>query len=142
MRKAISSNGDNLQKSRRGTAKKVDDLNFADDIALLEDDLAEVQEIRGRFESETALIEPYFNADRTKIMVFNEGDSGSAITARDGTVMDTVDAYQGAWVENSKKESRARKALAWCTIHKMNMMRKSGLTRHIKERLFVLTVWL
>ena len=33
-----------------------------------------------------------------------------------------------------------RKALAWCALHKMNKIWKSGLTRHIKERLFVLTV--
>lgn len=61
--KTVDSNGDTLcftivpEKSKIFAAKKVADVDFVDDI--LSDDIAELQDIPRRTESETALVRYY-----------------------------------------------------------------------------------
>ena len=50
------------------------DLDFADDIALLSDNIIEAQELLSRVESECEKVGLHLNAKKTEYMVYNIGD--------------------------------------------------------------------
>ena len=79
---------------------------------ILADEISEVQKILRRVELETAQVALYLNADKTGIVVFNDDDSGSLITAKCDTVYYVKYLhYLGDWVENCEKYIHVRKSL-------------------------------
>ena len=95
-------------------------MYFADDIALISEEVNQAQEFLTRVETESARIGLHLNAKKTKIMEFNQ-DSPSQIFSKDGTPIKVVDnfKYLGSWLGSSYKDFEIRKALAWTACHKI-----------------------
>ena len=59
------------RKSRRVGSKNITDVDFADDIALLSEDIRTATELLLRVESAAANIGLFVNVDKTKVMTLN-----------------------------------------------------------------------
>ena len=129
------------QRSRRVPAVIVTDLDFADDLALLSEEIEQAQEVLHRLETEAEKIGPYCNAKKTEVQVFNQ-DRPVNIKAKNGETLKVVEnfKYLGAWTESSSSDISVRKALAWSACHKLRKVWSTKLRRQIKERLFIATV--
>ena len=74
-------------------------MDFADDIALVSDDIKEVEEMLGRVELSTKYIGLSINTGNTKYMSYNNNQPFDIKTI-DGTDLKRVEdfKYNGAWV--------------------------------------------
>ena len=147
MREAIGNDENRLgftieeRKSRRTPATSITDLDFADDIALISDQVQETQELLTRIEKATAKVGLCINVKKTVVMPFHQTDNVE-IKTREGVKLKSVEEfkYLGAWMSSSEKDFNTRKAQAWTACHKLHKVWKSKLPRSTKIRLFVSTV--
>ena len=129
------------RRSRRHPAISICDLDFADDIALLSEEIDQAQELLARVEHESAKMGLKLNDKKTEIMTYNQ-ETPVEITSRSGKKLKVVNnfKYLGSWMESSEKDFEIRKALAWSSCHKLKKIWNSTLSRKIKVRLFLATV--
>ena len=129
------------QRSRRVPAVVITDLDFADDLALLSEEIEQAQEVLLRLETEAEKVGLFCNAKKTEVQAFNQDDPVE-IKAKNGETLKVVQnfKYLGAWTESTAKDISVRKALAWTACHKLRKVWRSRLRRQIKERLFIATV--
>ena len=129
------------QRSRRIPAVTVTDLDFADDLALISEEIEQAQEVLHRLETEAENVGLYCNAKKTEVQVFNQTEP-VIIKAKNGETLKVVNnfKYLGAWTESSASDIAVRKALAWSACHRLRKIWTSKLRRQIKERLFLATV--
>lgn len=135
--------GFQLERRRsRGIGPKVlTDLDFADDIALLSEEIQQAQELLFRVERSVAKVGLAMNAGKTKVMSFNIKSKVDINTAN-GTHLEEVDdfRYLGAWMASTDKDIKFRKASAWRACNKLSNIWKSTLPRPFKLRFFSATV--
>ena len=129
------------ERSRRVPAVTVTDLDFADDLALLTEEMEQAQEILLRLENEAEKVGLMCNAKKTEIQVFNH-DTPVSIQAKNGETLKVVEnfKYLGAWTHSSASDISVRKALAWSACHRLRKVWSTKLRRQLKERLFIATV--
>ena len=147
MRKTLNGKEEELgfqlhrRKSQRVPPIVVTDLDFADDLALLTEEMDQAQEVLSRLEEEARLVGLYCNAKKTEIQAFNHDDP-IEVKSLDGTLLKIVEnfKYLGAWSESTEKDFEVRKALAWSACHKLRKIWSSTLSKNLKVRLFVATV--
>ena len=135
--------GFHLQKrpSQRVPPTTVTNLNFADDLALITEETEQAHEVLTRLEQEAGKVGLQCNAKKTEIQAFNQ-DTPITVNSRDGTILKIIQniKYLGAWMENTDKDCKVRKALAWSACHKLRKIWTSTLSERIKIRLFIVTV--
>ena len=119
MRQAIRNNEEELgfmiqpSRSRRHPAVCITDLMFADDIALLSQEIAQAQELLSRVEMEASKIGLHINAKKTELMTFNYKDEITIITLKGDKVKNVLDfKYLGGWMASSEHDFEIRKAIA------------------------------
>ena len=147
MRKAIEGQEEKLgviverRKSRRSPPLVVTDLDFADDIALIAQEIEQAQELLHKVEVEANKVGLHINTKKTEAMVYNIYQP-IGLSALGGGIIKEVRnfKYLGGWMESSEKDFQVRKALAWNACHKLRPIWSSGMSRNIKVRLFVATV--
>ena len=129
------------RKSRRVGPEVITDFDFADDIALLSEEIEQAQELLSRVETSVGKVGLRMNASKTKYMSFNHKGNIS-IQTNDGTKLESVTdfKYLGAMMESSEKDTKVRKAAAWRACRKLNKIWNSALPRGFKQRLFAVTV--
>ena len=129
------------RQSRRHSKEVLTDLDFADDIALLSDEIQQAQELLLRVRSECKKVGLGINAKKTKGLAFNIEEPPPLQTA-EGTDIEWVKdfKYLGSWVEDSIKDLSVRKALAWKALNSMSKVWKSDMSRSLKRRFFTATV--
>ena len=129
------------RRSRRIHSVDVTDLCFADDIALLCNELCQANELLQRLETEARKVGLRVNAKKTELMAFNQ-ESETDVTSINGNHIKKVDnfKYLGGWLESSEKDVKIRIAKAWSVCHRLSKVWKSNLSRKIKVRIFVATV--
>ena len=146
LRKAINGREADLgftlspRKSRRHPAKALADLDFADDIVLLSDDITRALALLTLVEKECLKIGLTSNAKKTKVMSVNL--PLTALQSANGIPLETVDdfKYLGSWVNSTNQDIRVRKAMAWKALNGMNVVWRSSLSRDLKIRFFRATV--
>ena len=129
------------RRSTRHPSITVTDLDFADDLALISEEIYQAQMVLKRLEDEAENVRLFCNAKKTEAQIFNH--SGQVeIKAKIGKILKNVEnfKYLGAWTESTEKYVNVRKALAWSACHKQRKIWSSNLKRQIKIRLFVSTV--
>ena len=129
------------QRSKRVPAVYVTDLDFADDLALLTEEMEQAQKILLRLENEAEKVGLKCNAKKTEVQAFNQ-DRPVSIQAKNGEILKVVEnfKYLGAWTQSSATDISVRKALAWSACHRLRKVWSSSLRRQLKERLFIATV--
>lgn len=147
LREAINGREDELgftikrRQSRRVPAIKITDLDFADDIALLSDEIQQAQQLLQQIEISSAKVGLHLNAKKTEYMSYNQPINIELKTRRNTALKAVGDfKYLGAWMSCSEKDINIRKAQAWTACHKMRKIWTSKLPRKTKIRLFQSTV--
>jgi hypothetical protein len=147
LRKAIDGQEEPLgfhlekRKTRRVGPVTATDFDFADDIALLSEEIDQAQILLNRVETHVAKVGLKLNAGKTKYMSFNQ-DHATEIKTNDDTSLDKVTdfKYLGAWMESTEKDIKTRKAAAWRACNQLSKIWKSSLQSKFKMRLFSATV--
>ena len=147
LRKAIQGREEELgftlhpRRSRRAGATSICDLDFADDIVLLSNEIEQAKRLVHSVEAECIIVGLRLNAGKTKVMFFNT--DVKTLHSMDGTeikqaLTDTGEQdfiYLGCWCTKDR-DIRTRKALAWKSLHKLNKVWTSDMSREIKIELF------
>ena len=122
-------------------ALKVKDLDYADDLAALANNIQGAQEMFRLIEDTSAEIGLYVNAKKTQFMTANV-PAPKSIKAKDGTLLKEVSDYKylGAWVASSMKDFKVRRALAWVAAHKLKSIWTSSFSNRLKINLMTAVV--
>ena len=131
------------RRSRRHPAVKVTDADFADDLALITDSVAEAQDFLRSLELAANSVGLHLNEGKTKYMGINiRDDDNQTLVAGSGKSIEKVDdfVYLGSRMKSSEKDFEVRKAKAWGACHQMKLVWKSEMRRELKVRLFLATV--
>ena len=129
------------RKSSRVKAVHVTDLDFADDLAVLVEEMSQAQEALSALEREASRVGLVCNAKKTELQAFNQSGPLN-VTSISGETIKEVDnfKYLGAWTASSEADIKVRKAMAWSACNKLDKIWSSKLPRRIKTRLFMATV--
>ncbi|KAJ8353279.1 hypothetical protein SKAU_G00208460 [Synaphobranchus kaupii] len=124
-----------LRRSRRKPAVRLSDLEYADDIGLLEDNQASAQEQLNwlsQTAKETGLI---INAEKTKFLTRNLTDVNIDL---DGQALDQVNDFQylGSFVGSTENDFKHRKGKAWAAFWELKNIWKSTTPLELKVNLF------
>ena len=82
------------RRSKRQSAVRLTDLDFADDIALLSDKIEQAQIILSRVQRECQKVGLALNAKKTKYITYNIDTEGSALKTNDGTELEKVEDFK------------------------------------------------
>ena len=129
------------RRSSRHPALHITDADFADDIALLSDNLENAQVLLSSLESAANCTGLHLNEKKTECMPINiQGDF--QIRTNSNNVLKRVDDYKylGSHILNSGKDFNIRKGMAWSACNKMEKIWKSNLERDFKIRIFRATI--
>ena len=147
MRKAMAGSEEELgftitpRKSRRHPKEVIADLDFADDISLLSDEMIQAQKLLLNVESECKKVGLGLNGPKTKFLAYNV-EVQQPLHTMDGTALEQKDdfKYLGSWADCSERDIDIRKALAWKAINDMSKVWKSTMNTELKKKFFVATV--
>ena len=131
------------KQRRRIPAICLTDLDFADDIALLSDEMKQARQLLRNVETECGKVGLGLNAKKTKVMYFNvekediETIDGKKIKQAIIEQSGEQDfKYLGSWINSKERDISVRKALAWEPLNTMKNVWKSNLADSIKLQLF------
>ena len=129
------------RKSSRYPALHITDADFADDIALLADNLTNAQNLLSALESAANSTGLYLNETKTECMPINIRNRIEVKTLSNN-ILKCVDDYKylGSHIINSEKDFNIRKGLAWAACNKLDKIWKSNLNRTIKIKIFRVTI--
>ena len=96
--------GTETQQKKSGPHKaiRVTDLDYADDLALLSEQIEQAQESLYRLETEAEAVGLYCDAKKTKVQHFNQ-DVPVQISAKNGEILKNLDnfEYLRSWTKSS-----------------------------------------
>ena len=75
-------------------------------------------------------------------MAYNTDDEGTCLKAINGDKLERQAdfKYLGSWIDNTSRDIKVRKALAWKALHSMKNVWCTKMSKHLKLQLFVATV--
>jgi ribonuclease HI len=133
----------NTRNSSKDIPRFITDLEFADDIALLSDNIDNVQEMLNSVEREAALIGLNLNKKKTEYILVGTWDNIDNIQIKvlsgDITRVDDFK-YLGCYIRNSCKDFEVRRGLAWNACKKLWKIWKSEHSSELKIRVFRATI--
>ena len=110
----------NPKRNRRYPAEVITDIDYADDIALICHEIAQAKKLLNRVESEAAKYRLYCNAQKTKMMRFNEDSINDVKSISDGFIEEVDNfKYLDGWMKCCQHDVKARKVQAWMACHKL-----------------------
>ncbi|XP_059833956.1 uncharacterized protein LOC132398475 [Hypanus sabinus] len=116
------------------------DLDFAEGIVLLSDQMEEAQQLLTKVEIECNKVGLHLNAKKTEYMAFNCNE-GILKTVKNDTIKKVLDfKYLGSRMLSLKKDIKIRKVLAWSGMNDMKEIWSSNLTRGLKKRIFLAVI--
>jgi len=127
------------RRSSRHQRTTLTDLDYADDIALLSDDMSSATELLNLVERETKIIGLELNKKKTEFMAFKQQ---GIVTTLDDVALKQVDDFQylGTYIASTKRDINIRIAKAWSALSRMDVVWKSNLEKGLKIRFFQATI--
>ena len=127
------------ERSRRYPAQTITDVDYADDIALRANTLAQVESLLHSQERAKGGIGLHVNADKTGYMCFNQ--TGDIFTLKSGP-LNLVNKYPylRSSVSSTENDINTRLAKAWTANNRLSVIWKSDLTDKIKRSFSQATV--
>ena len=109
------------KRSRRHNPNVITDLDFADDIALMAEELEQAQDFLHCVQENAAKIGLHLNSDKTEFMTFNEVQDTILKTVNNENIKKIDNfKYLGAWIDDTANDVKVRKALTWNSCNKLN----------------------
>ena len=128
------------RRSSRHPAEVIADLDFADDIALLEDNLLEAEVLLHKVEKASQEIGLFLNAPKTKFIHLNSSSNG-VVHALDDSSIDQVEdfKYLGGYTETAH-DIAIKVGQAWGAIHALAKVWNSNIKKSTKIQVFLTCV--
>ena len=124
------------RRSSRHPAQHLTDLDFADDLAITTESVKDAESLLQSLEKAAALVGLHCNEAKTEFITTSidvpELKSSSGVSIKQ--VQDFK--YLGAYIIESPKDFRTRKALAWDACNKLDKIWCSNINNNIKVQLF------
>ena len=118
------------RKSSRYPALYITVADFADDIALLPDNLQGAQSLLSSLESAANSAGLHLNETKTEVMPVNIYKTQEFKTLSENTLKSVQDyKYLASHIRNSEKDLNIRKGIAWTACNKLEKIWKSHLNR-------------
>ena len=128
------------RRSRRYPAKSLNDLDFADDIALLESSIPQAQVQLSRTAEAAADLGLIISAPKTEYMTVNCNPHPALQVYGDSISHARDFRYLGSMMASGRSDLKRRKSLAWCAFWKLERIWKSPqIPIETKVRLFSTT---
>ena len=109
------------KRSRRHNPNVITDLDFADDIALMAEELEQAQDFLHCVQENAAKIGLHLNSDKTEFMSFNQVQDTVLKTVNNENIKKVDNfKYLGAWIDDTANDVKVRKALTWNSCNKLN----------------------
>ena len=116
------------------------DFDFADDISLLSNDIAQAQKLLDLVEQECKKTGLHLNSSKTKYIALNT-PSEVELTTADGQLERVENfKYLGSYIMSSAQDIKVRKAKAWKALNDMSKIWTTDISRPVKARFFFATV--
>ena len=123
------------RKSSRHPATHMTDIDYADDLALLADDIYKAENLLHHIEKATSQIGLYINVKKTEYVSINQSGKIQALNGSDiKEVQDFV--YLGSHIQSTEKDIDIRIAKGWAALSKLSSIWKSNLPDDLKRDLF------
>ena len=124
------------RRSRRHPAEVIADLDYADDIALLENSIEAAQDLLIRVERACKDVGLYLNAPKTKYMHLNPS-TNIHLVASDGSEIELVNdfKYLGGYTD-SGHDMDVRIAQSWSALNSLQKVWKAPIQRDTKTKVF------
>ena len=124
------------RQSSRFTEEKVGDLEYVDDIGLLENEVDNAQRQLDALAGVAKEVGLGINIDKTKVLTKNIEPKPEI--KLDETVLEVVDDFQylGAWVNDTMKDFKHRRAKAWTAFWKLKRIWDSNADIKLKIKFF------
>ncbi len=131
----------NPRKSSRHPKTTLADLDFADDMALLSDEVEQAQEMLHQVQAACKRVGLGLNAKKTKYLTYNISNPDE-IRTLEGTQLERQEdfKYLGSWIDNTEKDIQVRKGQAWKALNKMSSIWESSMSRKVKTRFFIAAI--
>ena len=113
------------RRSRRHPAKSLNDLDFADDIALLESSISRAQAQLTKTAEAAADLGLVISAPKTEYMTVNCNPQPALQVYGDPINHVSDFRYLGSMVASGSSDLKRRKSLAWCAFWKLEQLWKS-----------------
>ena len=123
------------KRSRRYPAKTITDADYADDIALLVNSLAQDEILLHSLERAAAGIGLHVNAHKTEYMCFNQRGDISTLNDSSLKLVDKF-TYLGCSVSSTETDTNTRLTKTWTAINRLSVIWKTDLTDKIKSSFF------
>ena len=126
------------KRSRRHNPNVITDLDFADYIALVTEELEQAQGFLDCVQENAAKIGLHLISDKTEFMSFNQVQDTALKTVNNENVKKVDNfKYLGAWIDDTANDVTVRKALAWKSCNKLNKIWESSLCKLLKLQTFL-----
>ena len=124
------------RRSRRVPAERLPDLDYADDIALLEDTILAAQNLLLKVEKACQDVGLFLNAPKTKYMHLNPS-TDTKLYSSDGSEIERVDdfEYLGSFSDTSH-DMEVRIAKAWSALNSLQKIWKAPILKQTKTKVF------
>ena len=121
-------------------AKHIMDTEYADDLCLISETLAQAQEFLKWVEEAAAEVGLSINENKTEYMCFNQ--TGNKLTSMSDKELNIVSdfVYLGSWINTTERDLSIRIAKSWSASIKLDKIWKSDLSRKLKIQFFKATV--
>ena len=124
------------RRSRRHPPERLADLDYADDIALLENHVQAAQTLLCTVELACQNVGLFLNAKKTKFIHINRTNDDKLYSS-DGSEIERVDdfLYLGSYTETDH-DMNVRIAQAWNALHSLRKIWKSNISKPTKTKVF------
>ena len=128
------------RRSSRHPAQYLTDLDFADDLAITSECVANAESLLHSLESAASCVGLYCNESKTEYITTSP--SQSTLSSLSGKTLKQVDdfKYLGSYIMSSEKDFKIRKALAWKACHQLDTLWQSNMDEELKINYFLSTV--
>ena len=128
------------RRSRRHPSQTQTDLDFADDIALLSNEIEQAQKLLDAVQEECKKTGLHLNSSKTKFIALNAPSEAKLRTGDEELEKVEDFKYLGSYIMNTTQDIKVRKAKAWAALNGMMKIWNSDITRPVKARFFFATV--
>jgi len=125
-------------RSRPKPGSHITDLDFADDIMLVSDNIKNAQSMLSSIEHHAHLVGLNINLKKTEYLLVGKFTESVELSLTSGLIKQVKDfKYLGSWLMNCEKDLSVRKELAWNACKKLTRIWKSQLiSKDVKINLF------
>ena len=143
LRKALDENPElgftlKPQRSRRHKSVNITDVDYADDLAVLTNNIQDAMKLLHKIEEAASEIGLYINAKKTEYIIINIENNTFEIRDLNGNLLKVVEdfKYLGSYIASTERDIEIRIGQAWGALNQLDKIWKSNLPKNLKKDFF------